>query len=137
MLDIGISAEGAFLRVQSGDGPLGAESIPKPPLRIFAGKDVTKVVDGDVKATGEYERFQTYAGAIEYVPNLVTPYGAGFVVVSKGDTQSFLEMVVRARGEFVVIQSTLEPKNVDVIAIYHFQKSTMTALLSCAKKHIE
>lgn len=52
-LDIGIGAFGAFIRVASGDGPLDASSIPQPPLKVFAGKELTKLFDGDLKATGE------------------------------------------------------------------------------------
>jgi hypothetical protein len=135
--DIGVSADGAFVRVEHGDGPLPTESIPKPPLRVFAGKGLTKLIDGDVKATGEYEQLQIYAGAVDYVANLDTKYGNGFVLVSKGDAKSFFEMMARARGEFVVAQSIAEPKNVDVIAIYAFNASTTSALLSCAKKNIQ
>lgn len=136
-LDIGIGAAGAFIRVASGDGPLDTGSIPKPPLKVFAGKELTRLVGGDLKSTGEYEAFQVYDGAIDYVPNLKTGYGGGFVVVAKGDAKSFLELVVRARREFIVVQSKAEPKNVDVIAIYKFNASAASALLACAKKHVQ
>lgn len=136
-LDIGIGAAGAFIRVASGDGPLDAGSIPKPPLKVFAGKELTKLVGGDLKSTGEYEAFQVYDGTIDYVPNLKTDYSGGFVVVAKGDAKSFLDMVARARQEFVVVQSKAEPKNVDVIAIYKFNASAAAALLACAKKHFQ
>ena len=72
VLDIGMSADGAFIRVAHGDGPLAAEAIPKAPLRLLAGKGLTKIVDGDEKYTGEYKAIQTYGGSIDYVPNLVT-----------------------------------------------------------------
>lgn len=136
-LDIGIGAVGAFIRVASGDGPLDAGYIPKPPLKVFAGKELTKLVDGDLKSTGEYEPFQVYDGAIEYVPNLHTGYGGGFVVVAKGDAKSFLDIVARARKEFVVVQSEAAPKNVDIIAIYNFNANAVSALLACAKKHTQ
>lgn len=135
-LDIGITADGAFLRVASGDEPLDAGSIPKPPLKVFAGKGLTRLVDGDLKSTGEYEPFQDFSGAVEYVPNLNTGYGSGFVVVAKGDAKSFLELVARARQEFVVVQSEAAPKNVNVIAIYKFDAGAISALLACAKRHI-
>lgn len=136
-LDIGMSTDGAFIRVEHGDGPLPTKSIPKPPLQIFAGKGLTKLIDGDVKSSGEYEPLEIYRGAVDYAPNLNTKYGNGFVIVSKGDAKSFFEMVVRARGEFIVVQSIAEPKNVDLIAIYAFNASTTSALLSCAKQHIQ
>ncbi len=136
MLDIGISRDGAFIRVAHGDGPLRAEEIPSPPLRLFAGKAMTKVVDGDEKITGEYEPLLTYGGSIDYVPNLVTDFGNGFAVVSEGDPESFLGVVARARGEFAVVQSASEPKKLDVVAIYDFKTASVSALLSCAKSHV-
>jgi len=136
-LDIGIGVVGAFIRVASGDGPLDAGAIPLPPLKVFAGKELTKLVDGDLKATGEYEAFAVYEGAVDYVPNIRTGYGGGFLVVAKGDTKSFLDMVVRARREFVVVQSQAQPGNVDVIAIYNFNASAASALLACAKRHVQ
>ena len=116
---------------------MDAGSIPKPPLKVFAGKELTKLVDGDLKATGEYDSFQVYGGAVDYVPNVKTGYGGGFVVVAKGDARAFLDMVARARQEFVVVQASAEPKNVDVIAIYKFNAGTVSALLACAKKHVQ
>ena len=137
ILDIGIGADGAFLRVESGDGPLEPAAIPKPPLKVFAGKALTKMIDGDEKVTGEYQQIQPYNGAVAYAPNLTTRYGAGFAVIAKGDAKAFLETIVRARGEFMVVQSAAAPKNVDIIAIYKFKPGTMTALLSCAAKHLQ
>jgi hypothetical protein len=136
-LSIGIGAVGAFIRVASGDGPLAAESIPKPPLQVFAGMEITKLVDGDLKSTGEYMPIEIYEGATDYVPNLDTEYGGGFVVIGKGDAKSFFDMVASARKQFVVVQSTAEPKNVDVIAIYDFKASAIPPLLACAKKQIQ
>ena len=136
-LDVGIGAAGTFIRVASGDGPLDAGSIPKPPLKVFAGKGLTKLVDGDLKSTGEYEPFQVYVGAFDYVPNVKTVFGGGFVVLAKGDAKVFLDMVAGARREFIVVQSSAEPKNVDVIAIYKFNASAASALLACAKKNVQ
>lgn len=134
-LDIGISADGAFVRVASGDGPLDAGSTPKPPLKVFAGKGLTRLIDGDLKSTGEYEPIQVYDGAVEYVPNIATLYGAGFVVIAKGDPKSFFEMVVRAGPrDFVVVQSASAPKSVDIVAVYKFNMSVIPVLLDCAKK---
>jgi hypothetical protein len=147
-VDIGISADGAFIRVESDEDrlpnesnfnpalPLVTRTNPKPPVRIFAAKEVTKLVDGDVKSTGEYEPLQVYGGTVDYVPNIKTIYGDGFVLVAKGDAKSFLEMVVRAHGGYIVVQSVSEPKNLDGMGIYGFKASTISALLSCAKKHI-
>ena len=134
MLDIGVSADGAFIRLAYGDGPLPADSIPKPPLQVFAGKQLTKLVDGDMKVTGEYEPIQVYDGAANYTPNIATRYGSGFIVVTNGDTRSFLGIVARARGEFIVVRSVSDPRKVDVVAIYDFKESTMSALLACAQK---
>ncbi len=139
-LYVGMSADGAFIRAEFGRS-LPKVPLPKPPLRIFAGKDGTKLVDGDMKSTGEYAPLQggavIYSGAVDYVPLLDTKYGGGFVLVAKGEAKSFLEMVARARGEFIVVQSISEPKDVDAAAIYRFKASTISALLSCAKKHIQ
>lgn len=134
-LDIGMTADGAFIRVEHGDGLLASGSIPKPPLKVFAGKELTKLVDGDLKSTGEYVQLHIYGGAVDYAPNLSTEMGTGFAMIAKGDVKSFFEMVARARGEFVVVQSVSEPRNVDVIAIYKFNANAIPALLSCAQKH--
>ena len=135
-LDIGISADGAFIRVEHSDGPLPVEAIPKPPVRLFAGKGLTKIVDGDEIYTGEYEPLQIYGGSIDYLPNLVTEFGDGFAVVSQDDAKTFLEVVARARGQFIVIQSEAELKKLDHVAIYDFKTKSIAALLSCAKKHV-
>lgn len=135
-LDIGMSTGGAFIRVEHGDGPLPAEAIPTSSLRLFAGKAVTRMVGGDAKNSGEYEPLLVYRGSIEYVPNLVTAFGNGFVVGSRGDPRSFFELIAHARGEFVVVQSASEPKKLDVVAIYKFKPGSIPALLACATKHI-
>lgn len=135
-LYIGISADGAFIRVEFGremDGP----PIPKSPVRVFAGKGLTKVVADDVKYTGEYAPIQIYGGAVDYVPLTNTKYGEGFVLIAKDDAKSFFEVVVRAGPrEFIVVQSIAESKEIDAAAIYRFNANTVAALLACAKKHI-
>jgi hypothetical protein len=149
ILSIGISTDGAFIRVESDPDrlpnesntntalPLWSRTNPKPPVRIFAGKQVTKLVDGHEKYTDDYEPLQIYGGAVDYVPNIKTIYGDGFVLLAKGDAKSFFEMVVRAGREYIVVQSVSEPKNLDgVVGAYRFKASTISALLSCAKKHI-
>ena len=136
-LDIGLSANGAFIRVEHEDEPLPAASTPRPPLQVFAGKGLTKLIGGNEKSTGEYAQLQMYRGAVDYVPNLKTKLGNGFILVTKGDAKSFFEMAARARGEFIVVQSVSETKNLDVVKIYHFKTSAISALLSCAKKHIQ
>jgi hypothetical protein len=137
---VGMSADGAFIRAEFGRA-LPKVPLPKPPLRIFAGKGLTKLIDGDEKYTGEYAPLQggavIYSGAVDYVPLLDTIYGEGYVLVIKGDAKSFLETVARAREEFIVVQSISEPKDVDASAIYRFKASTISALLACAKKHIQ
>ena len=136
MLDIGMSVDGAFVRLHNSSDELAPGDVPQPPLRVFAGKELTAVVNGDLKSTGEYEQFLTYDGPFVYVPNIKSPYGTGFVVVAKGDAQSFLNMVARARGEFVVVQSVAQPRLVNVVAIYHFSKNTATTIMACAKTHV-
>lgn len=137
-LDIGISAAGAFIRVASGDGPLDAGSIPKPPLKVFAGKELTRLVDGDLKSTGEFEPIQLYDGAVDYAPNIRTQFGGGFVVVAKGDAKSFFDVIARAGPrDFVVVQSASAPKNVDIVAVYKFKASVIPALLACAKAQFQ
>jgi len=147
-LYVGISLDGAFIRVESSGPdrlpnesnfnptlPLVTRTTPTPPVRIFAAKGLTKVVDGDLKSTGDYAPLQIYDGAVTYIPNIKTVYGDGFVVVSKGDAKSFFDMVVRAHNEYIVIQSVSEPKNLDGVGISDFKASTMSALLACAKKY--
>jgi len=135
MLDIGMSTDGAFVRLHDSSDELAPDAVPQPPLTVFAGKELTKVIGGDVKATGEYEHFRTYDGPFVYVPNIKSAYGAGFVVVAKGDARSFLDLVVRARGEFVVVQST-KSKLSNVVAIYHFSTKALSAIMACAKTHV-
>jgi hypothetical protein len=147
-LYIGISAYGAFIRDESSDTltnpsnfnpalPLVTRTNPKPPVRVFAAKGLTKLVDGDEKSTGEYEPLQMYNGPVDYVPNIDSVYGGGFILVTKGDAKSFFEMIVNARREFIVVQSISEPKNLDGTAVSdNFKMSTVAALLSCAKKYI-
>ena len=147
-MDIGIRADGAFIRVESDEDrlpnesnfnpalPLVTRTNPKPPVRIFSAKGLTKLVDGDVKSTGEYGQLQIYGGAVDYVPKIKTIYGDGFVLLAKGDAKSFLELVVRAHGEYIVVQSVSEPKNLDGMGMGDgFKESTISALLSCAKKY--
>lgn len=134
MLDIGVSADSAFIRLAYGDGPLPAGSVPKPPLQMFAGKELTKVIDGDMKVTGEYEPIQIFDGTVNYTPNIATRYGSGFIVVTEGDARPFLKIIARARGEFIAVRSASEPEKIDVVAIYDFKETTMSALLSCAKR---
>jgi hypothetical protein len=135
-LDIGVRADGAFLRVESGDGPLPAEMIPKPPLRVFAGKDATNIIDDGVKSTGQYEPLRAYDDAVDYAPNIDSRMGGGFVLLVKGDPKTFLDLVARARGEFIVVQSASRPKDVDVVAIYDFTASAARSLLDCAKQRL-
>ena len=95
------------------------------------------MADGDLKSTGEYLPIQIYEGEVDYVPNLDTEYGGGFGVIAKSDPKSFFDMVASARKQFVVVQSTAAPKNVDIIAIYNFKANAIPALLACAKKAVQ
>jgi hypothetical protein len=126
-LDIGITADGAFIRLETFDS---RETTPAPPLRVFAGKQIAK---GEY-ATNEFAVLQAYDGPFEYyVPK---PNQGDFVVVAKGDAKAFFEMVTRAKMEFVVVQSVADRKNVDIVAIYKFNTAAIPALLSCAKERI-
>lgn len=131
-LDIGMTADGAFIRLETGDS---RETTPTPPLRVFAGRQITKRVGKNEYATDEYELLQEYGGGIEYyVPKRET---GNFVVVAKGDAKAFLEMVARARTEFVVVQSAADKKKVDIVAIYKFTTASIPALLACAKTRVQ
>lgn len=126
-LDIGMSADGAFIRLETGDS---RETTPRLPLRVFAGKQMTR----GGYATDEYTVLQAYSGAVDYyVPK---PDRGDFIVVAKDDAKAFFEMVARARTEFVVVQSGADRKNVDIVAIYKFKTSAIPALLSCANDRI-
>ena len=127
-LDIGMTADGAFIRLETFDS---REMTPTPPLRVFAGKQIAR----GQYATNEFTVLQGSDGPFEfYVPK---PSQGDFVVVAKGDAKAFFEMVARARMEFVVVQSVADRKNVDIVAIYKFKTSAIPALLSCAKERIQ
>jgi hypothetical protein len=126
-LDIGIAADGAFIRLENFEP---REATPAPPLRVFAGKQLTK--GGYV--TDTYTVLQAYDGPIDYF--IPKPDSGGFVVVAKADAKAFLEMVARARTEFVVVQSVANPKNPDIVAIYDFKTAAIPALLACAKDRL-
>jgi hypothetical protein len=127
-LDIGMIADGAFIRLESFDP---RETTPRPPLRVFAGKQGERAG----KVTDEFAVLQPYKGRVEfYVPK---PDRSDFAVVAKADPQAFFEMVARARNEFVVVQSATDPKNVNIVAIYHFTASNIPALLACAKARLQ
>jgi hypothetical protein len=126
-LDIGMTGDGAFIRLETGDS---REMTPLPPLRIFAGKQMAR---GEY-ATDEFAVLRDYAGSVDfYVPK---PSRGDFVIVAKGDATAFFEMVARARDNFVVVQSAADPKSTDVVAIYNFNTGIIPALLSCAKANI-
>ena len=61
-LDIGMTADGAFIRLETFDS---RETTPTPPLRVFAGKQMAK---GEY-ATNEFAVLQAYDATFEfYVP---------------------------------------------------------------------
>src|SRR5664279_140815 len=130
-LDIGMTGDGAFIRLETGDS---RETTPTPPFRVFSGKQISKRVGKDEYATDEYEIFQEYNGVVEYY--IPKPDQGDFVLVAKGDAKAFLEMVARARTEFVVVQSAADKKKVDIVAIYKFTAASIPALLSCAKSRL-
>ena len=131
-LDIGVAADGAFIRLETGDS---RDTTPTPPLRVFAGKQMTRRVGKDEYATDEYEVLQEYRGAIEF--HVPKPDTGDFVLVAKGDAKAFLDMVARARTEFVVVQSTADKTKVDIVAIYKFTPASIPALLACAKARVQ
>lgn len=51
-VDIGVAADGAFIRLETGDS---RETTPQPPLRVFAGKQMAK---GEIR----HQRFRDAAG---------------------------------------------------------------------------
>ncbi len=126
-LDVGVTAEGAFLRLQAGEP---REMTPRPPLRVFAGKQVTR----GGRVTDDYTVLQAYEkNAAFYVPR---PDQTDFVLVAQYDAAGFLEMVARARNEFVVVQSLADPKQVNIVAIYKFNANAIPALLSCLQARV-
>lgn len=128
-LDIGVGTEGAYMRLETFDE---RETTPSPPLRVFAGKEITRRQGNDEFSTGEFTVLQAYAGAFDYyVPN---PKQDGFAVIAKGDAKAFLEMVARANLQIVVVQSVTSPKIVNYVAIYHFKPAAIAPLLACAKE---
>ncbi|MDO8878809.1 MAG: hypothetical protein Q8M24_22980 [Pseudolabrys sp.] len=131
-LDIGVSSEGAYMRLETYDE---RATTPAPPLRVFAGKEITRRQGGNEYVTGEFTVLQAYAGAFDYyVPN---PKQEGFAVIAKGDAKAFLDMVARANNEIVVVQSAAAPKVANYVAIYHFKPAAIAPLLACAKEKVK
>lgn len=131
-LDIGVTADHSFIRLETGDS---REATPTPPVRVFAGKQGSNRVGNNEYASDEYALLQEYVGDIEYfVPN---PDRGDFVLVARGDAKAFLEMVARARTEFVVVQSATNKKSTDIVAIYKFTNAKVLALLSCARSRLQ
>lgn len=127
-LDIGVTAEGAYLRLETFDE---REMTPSPPLRIFAGKEITRRQGNDEFSTGEFTVLQAYNGAFDYAPD---PQRDSFTAVAKGDAKAFLDTVAAANGQFLVVQSTSDPKVVNYTAIYGFKTAAIAPLLACAKE---
>lgn len=131
-LDIGVGTEGAYMRLETFDE---RETTPSPPLRVFAGKEITRRQGNDEFSTGEFTVLQAYAEAFDYyVPN---PKQNGFAVVAKGDAKAFLEMVASANLQIVVVQSAANPKVVNYVAIYHFKPASIAPLLACARERVK
>ena len=90
MLDIGVSADGAFIRLAYGDGPLPADSISKAAAAGVCRKTTDEAGRRRHEGDGwKSEPIQVYDGAANYTPNIATRYGSGFIVVTNGDTRSF------------------------------------------------
>ncbi len=131
-LDIGIAADGAYVRLETFDE---RETTPTPPLRLFAGKEITRRQGNDEFSTGEFTVLHAYAGAFDYyVPN---PKQDGFAAIAKGDARAFLETVARANTQFLVVQSVAAPKAVNYVAIYSFKPAAIAPLLACAKEKVK
>ena len=131
-LDIGISTDGAYIRLETGDS---REKTPSAPLKVFAGKEIAKRVRGQEFATGEFSVLQAYDGPFDYfIPD---PERDNFTVIAKGDAKAFLDMVARANTQFVVVQSANDPKLVNDVAIYNFKPAAIPALLACAKERVK
>jgi hypothetical protein len=127
-LDIGIAAQGAFVRLQT---PEPREATPSPPVRIFAGKQKTRRSGGNEYATGEYTVLKAYDGDVAfYVPR---PANGDFTAIGKSDPAAFLAMVAGAKTQFVVVQSIANPQAANIVAVYRFDAAMIPALLSCAK----
>ena len=123
-LDIGMTALGAFIRLDTVDQ---RELTPKEPLRLFAGKQIPP---GEY-AAGLFEELRVYNG--EFAFFIPKPDRDGFVVIANGDPRAFLQMVAAARDQYVVVQSTLNPKNVNFVAVYAFPASAIGPIMECAR----
>lgn len=128
-LDIGVTAEGAYLRLETFDE---REITPSPPLRVFAGKEITRRQGNDEFSTGEFTVLNAYAGPFDYYA--FDPQRDSFAAIAKGHAKTFLDMVAAANGQFVIVQSASNPKAVNYTAIYHFKQATIAPLLACAKE---
>jgi len=131
-LDIGIATDGAYIRLETGDS---REKTPAAPLRVFAGKEISKRVGADEFSTGTFTVLQAYDGKFEYY--IPKPDQDDFTVVANGDAKVFLDMVARANMQFVVVQSMADPKSVNYVAIYKFKAAAVPALLACAKERVK
>jgi hypothetical protein len=131
LLDIGIAGDGAFIRLET---PEPRDATPTPPVRVFAGKEVTRRSGDGEFATGEFSVLKSLDGPVAYhVPKRDT---GGFTLIAGADAKAFLEMVAHARTQFVVVQSKASPKTTNVVAIYAFKPDAIPALLSCSEKHV-
>jgi hypothetical protein len=127
-LDIGVTADGAFLRLETADP---REATPQPPVRVFAGKQITR----GQYATDEFTVLQGFDKNVDYYTP--RPDRGDFVLTAKYDAAGFLDMVARGRGEFVVVQSLANPKQQDIVAIYHFNPGAVGALIACANARLQ
>ena len=127
-LDIGIAAQGAFVRLQT---PEPRELTPSPPVQVFAGKEKTRRVGNNEFATGEFTALKSYNGDVEFfVPK---PTTGDFTVIAKSDPAAFLAMVAGAKTQFVVVRSIADPKAANIVAVYGFDAAMIPVILSCAR----
>lgn len=124
-LDVGISAGGAFVRLET---PEPRDATPVPPVRVYAGLQQT--VNG--RATDRFMVLKPYDGEVSYV--VPTPGQGSFTLVAAGAPDAFLAVVAAAGGNFLVIEQRRPPVR-DYVAIYDFKEPAATALAACRQRH--
>jgi len=120
-LDIGISRQGAFVRLET---PEPREATARDPVRVYAGQ------------RGAGDRFAVlaaYDGAARHF--VANPSSSGFTLVAT-DAAAFLAVVAAARDHFLVVESRQPPAARESVAIYDFTRAAGEAMLACAARHV-
>lgn len=126
-LDIGIGADGAFVRL---DTPEPRESTARSPVRVYAG--LQQVEDG--KATERFMVLAPFAGEVRFfVPQADR---ASFTILATGDPAPFLAVVAAARDNLLVIDSRQPPPAREYVAVYAFDRAAADVLIACARQHV-